>query len=161
MVFNVVFHSICKRTHQGRVACIRLSLGKKLSPREASSSVSFGTSTWVLMNGRKESHRANMTGDSMGRNLPWKAHYMKGKAEKNKITFKVTGSLTLLIKREKKLTEGRILSAPDQPQCFYNELWMWVIPKVPIRLWNIGQRQGHTPSLSLSLSEIPPSDHLI
>ena len=98
----------------------------------------------------------------MGRNLCRKAHHMKGKAEKNEITFKNRSKFDFINEERKKHREEEN-PALDQPQCFYNELWMWIIPKVSIRLWNTwGQRLGHTPSsLSLSLSEIPQSDHLI
>lgn len=56
----------------------------------------------------------------MGRNLHRKAHYMKGKAEKNKITFKSHRKFDFINKQRKKIEADNL--APDQPQCFYNEL---------------------------------------
>lgn len=106
---------------QGRVACIRLSLGKKLSPREASSS---GNTLWYLYlsinEWEKRKSQSKYDRDSMGRNLHRKAHYMKGKAEKNKITFKSHRKFDFINKQRKKIEADNL--APDQPQCFYNEL---------------------------------------
>lgn len=97
-------------THtQGRVACIKLGLGKKLSLREASSS---GNTLWYFYlsvnEWEKRQSQSKYYRDSMGRNLCRKTHHMKGKAEKNRIMFKSRRKFDF-INEEKKNTERQTI----------------------------------------------------
>ena len=157
-----VFHTICKHTHPRESGMHQVGFGKEAVPeREASSSENTLWYFYLSVNEwEKRKSQSKYYRDSMGRNLCRKAHHMKGKAEKNRIMFKSCRKFDF-INEEKKKYRGADNLALDQPQCFYNELWMWIIPKVSIRLWNTwGQRLGCTPSLfplslSLSLSSEP------